>query len=81
MAGHPNVEVFEHVSVLRALVAEDLPVTPDKQTLTLRPGELERMRQNPLVAEEFHIDSEAPSYRVLGRTSEGFFIVTADPTR
>jgi hypothetical protein len=78
---HPNAELFERVSVLHALTAEDLPGKPGKPTLTFRPGELEQMRQNPPVAEEFRIDSEVPKYRVLGWTSEGFLIITGDPSK
>lgn len=81
MKSGPSVECFERVFVLRPLVSEDLPMTPDKRTLTIPHEELERMRQNPLVAEEFHSDPTAPRYRVLGRTSDGFLIVTGDPQK
>jgi hypothetical protein len=80
MSQRSAVERFRDVYVLRPLASEEFPDERRKPALHLSSQELEQLRQHPqAVTERFEIPSDAPKYRVLGRSSDGFLIVTGDP--
>jgi hypothetical protein len=65
----------QRVSVLRPLVSEQLDDQGLPESVSISFTELASLRQRPPVREEFHNTPDAPKYRVLGRTSEGFLVV------
>ena len=69
----------QRVFVLQPLATGQLDDPEGIESVQISSAELELLRQRPLAREEFHIPPNAPKYRVLGRTLEGFLVVTGDP--
>lgn len=65
--------------VLRPLASERLDDQECIESVSILSTELASLRQHPLAREEFQNPPDAPKFRVLGQTSEGFLIVTGDP--
>ena len=67
------------VFLLQPIISERLDDQGCIESVPISSTELELLRQRPLAREEFHNPPDAPKYRVLGQTSEGFLVVTGDP--
>src|SRR5262249_22741520 len=65
----------QRVFVLQPLVSERLHDPQCSGTVRISSTELELMRRHRLAREEFHIPPDAPKFRVIGLTSEGFLVV------
>jgi len=74
---HPNVRVHQHVHELRPLASVDLRDSQRTGTVWFSSTELEWMRRDRRAARvEFQNPPDAPTLCVIGRTSEGFLLVT-----
>jgi hypothetical protein len=69
-----------HTFVLQPLIPEVIGDPQCPETLRISSVELERMRQDPRSERgEFRSSLNAPTYRVVGRSLDGFLIVRGDP--
>jgi hypothetical protein len=73
---NPNLRVHQTVYELRPTVSEDFADQRHKPTLQISSEVLEWWRQHPGVKEECRTPADAPTLCLIGRTSDGFLLVT-----
>jgi hypothetical protein len=65
--------------VLPPLISERVGDQECTESVSISSTELASLRRRPLAREEFHNPPDAPRFRAIGRTFDGFLIVVGDP--